>query len=45
MEEIRNYFLIPTLEDDVDHMLMVLRVNEFDRYLGILWIEVTEANL
>ena len=45
MEEIRDYLLIPTLKDDVDHLLLVFRVSEFGGYLGMLWIEVTEADL
>ena len=45
VEEICNYLLIPALEDDVDHLLVVFRMSEFGRYPGMLWIEVTEANL
>ena len=44
MEEVRNCFLIPTLEDDINDPFVVFRVGEFGRYLGVLGIEVAEAN-
>ena len=44
MEEIRDYFIVSALEDDVRHVFVVFRVNEFGHCRIILRIQVTEPD-
>ena len=44
MEEICNYLIIPTLEDDVDHAVVEFRVGDRGLYLWISVIKVTETD-
>ena len=44
MEEICNYLIIPTLEDDVDHAVVASRVSERGLYPWISVIKVTETD-
>ena len=40
MEQIRDYLIIPILEDDVCHELMMFRVSEFGWSRGMLGVKL-----
>lgn len=44
MEEIRNHLVVPALEDNVDHVLVMFRVSKLSLYPIVIGIKVTETD-
>ena len=44
MEKIRNHLIVPALEDDISHTLVMFRVSELGLYPIILRFKVAETN-